>query len=107
LQVFLYLWARAETFLPPLTDLTNATLLRECANGQRLVYVMNGASGVIPDAPLRFFNKLLYGVTEFLARGVPLMAPPPELVPFLVTPLLLAQLAALSPLPPALILSIV
>lgn len=46
-----------------------------------------------------------YGVTEFFALGVPLIAPPPELVPFLVTPLLFAQLEALSPLPPGLIRS--
>lgn len=42
------------------------------------------------------------GVIEFLARGVPLIAVPPEFVPLRVTSLLLARFDALSPLAPAL-----
>lgn len=60
----------------------------------------------LPEHLLLDDDSRAHGVTEFLARGVPLIAPPPELVPFFVTPLLLAKLEALSPLPPALILSI-
>jgi hypothetical protein len=44
---------------------------------------------------------------EFFARGVPLIAVPPEFVPLRVTPLLFAQFGELSPLTPALFLSIV
>jgi hypothetical protein len=55
----------------------------------------------------RCFLRLGQGVTEFFARGVPLITVPPELVPLRVTPLLLAQLEETSPLPVALILSIV
>jgi hypothetical protein len=44
---------------------------------------------------------------EFFALGVPLIAVPPEFVPLRVTPLLFAQFDALSPLAPALLLSIV
>jgi hypothetical protein len=50
--------------------------------------------------------ETLYGVTEFFARGVPLITPPPELVPFFVTPLLFDQLEAESPPAPALTRSI-